>query len=122
VRPNSLLLPAVSNQAPSDLIETACVAQIARWEKNRAMGRRDFVFRRGVLGWGVPAALITIVYKVVQEQGFVTAPQLTAALRTAIIVALVVFPLCGWIFGRWLWTAGEARYSALVRDATGLSR
>lgn len=110
------------NQARSDVIEAARAAQIARWEKNRAMGRRDFVLRRGVLGWGVPAALITIVYKVVREQGFVTTPQLTAALRTAIIIALVVFPLCGWIFGRWLWTAGEARYSALVKDATGLSR
>jgi hypothetical protein len=117
-----LLLPAVPSQTSPDLIETHRAAQIARWEKNRAMGRRDFILRRGVLGWGVPAALITIVYKVVQEQGFVTTPQLTAALRTAIIVALVVFPLCGWIFGRWLWTAGEARYSALVKDATGLSR
>ena len=86
------------------------------------MGRRDFILRRGVLGWGIPAALLTIGYKVVHEQGFVAAPQLTAGVRTAITVALVVFPLCGWIFGRWLWTAGEARYSALVQDATGVSR
>jgi hypothetical protein len=89
---------------------------IARWEKNRAMGRTDFILRRGVLSWGVPAALLTIIYKVVQEQGFVATPRLTDGLRAAIIVALLVFPLCGWLFGRWLWTTGEARYRALVNE------
>jgi len=94
-------------------------AMIARWEKNRAMGRTDFIIRRGVLGWGMPAAVLTIVYKVVQEQGFVVTPRLTGDLRTAIIVALLVCPLCGWLFGRWLWTTGEARYRTMVAGGRG---
>jgi hypothetical protein len=89
---------------------------IARWERTRAMGRTGFVLRRGILGWGLPAALLTIVYKVVQEQGFVMSPRLTDDLRSAIVLALVVFPFCGWLFGRWLWAAGEAKYRMLVRD------
>jgi hypothetical protein len=89
-------------------------AEIARWERNRAKGRTDFIVRRGVLGWGLPAALLTILYKVIDEQGFSATPQLTSGLRVAIIIALVVFPVCGWLFGRWLWRAGEARYTALV--------
>lgn len=91
-------------------------AQIARWERERAPGRLSFILRRGVLTWGVPAALLTIIYKVVQEQGFVHTPQLTASIQTAIVVAFVIFPVCGWLFGRWLWELGEARYKAQTRD------
>ena len=92
---------------------------IARWEKHRAKGRTDFIVRRGIIGWGVPAALLTIFYRIVKEQGFVVTPQLTASLRTAILVALVIFPLCGWLFGRWLWTTGEAQYAALAPKDSG---
>ena len=91
--------------------------EIARWEKTRAMGRTDFILRRGVLSWGVPTAILTIIYKVIQEQGFAT-PHLTDGLRTVIAVAFVVFPLAGGLFGRWLWTSSEQRYRALlVNDA-----
>jgi len=96
--------------------EAETAEQVARWERERAPGRRIFILRRGVFAWGVPAALLTIIYKVVQEQGFMHTPQLTASIRSAIIVAVVVFPLCGWLFGRWLWDLGEARYKAQTRD------
>ena len=95
---------------------------IAHWERNRARGRTDFVVRRGVVGWGLPAAVLTILYRVVKEQGFVATPQLTASLRTAILVALVIFPLCGWLFGRWLWSTGEAQYTALMRPTDASDR
>lgn len=89
--------------------------QIARWERQRAMGRTGFILRRGVLSFGIPITFLTIFYKVIQEQGFVRSPQLTANLRSAIVVAVVVFPLCGWLLGRWLWDTGEARYRAMTR-------
>ncbi len=89
-----------------------------RWEQERASGRTSFILRRGVLSWGIPAALLTVFYKVVQEQGLVWSPQLTESLRTAIVVAVIVFPLCGWLFGRWLWDTGETRYRARVRGET----
>jgi len=101
----------------SDIADVqAAEEQIARWERERAPGRTVFILRRGVLTWGVPAALLTIIYKVVQEQGFVHTPQLTASVRSATMIAIVVFPLCGWLFGRWMWDAGEARYRAMTRS------
>ncbi len=87
---------------------------IAHWEKNRAVGRTDFILRRGVIGWGFPTAVLTIAYRIVQEQGIRTAPHMTDSLRAAAVVAFVVFPLCGWLFGRWLWRTGEARYRSMV--------
>ncbi len=89
-------------------------AEIARWERNRAMGRSTFIWRRGVFGWGIPVALVTIAYQVVQEQGFVWRLVMTQHLKTGIGVAMLVFPLCGYLFGRYLWTTGEENYERLV--------
>ena len=96
---------------------------IVRWERNRAMGRSTFIWRRGVFGWGVPVALITIAYQVVQEQGFVWRLVMTQHLKTGIAIAMLVFPLCGYLFGRYLWTTGEENYERMVesKDANGNS-
>ena len=51
-------------------------AELRRWERMRAQGRTHFLWRNGVLGWGLPAALLTAVYKVIQEQGLVLSPTL----------------------------------------------
>lgn len=86
------------------------------WEQQRAGGRTHFIWRRGVLGWGIPAAVLTILYKTVQEQGLVWSPRLTDTLRSAIVIAVVVFPLAGWLFGRWLWDTSETRYHARMKE------
>ena len=89
-------------------------AALARWERNRAMGRTTFIWRRGVFGWGIPVALVTIAYQVVQEQGFVWRLVMTQHLKTGIGIAMLVFPLCGYLFARYLWTAGEENYQRMV--------
>jgi hypothetical protein len=88
---------------------------MARWERNRAMGRTMFIWRRGVFGWGIPVALLTIAYQIVQEQGFVWRLVMTQDLRSGIAVAALVFPLCGYLFGRWLWTTGEENYQRMAQ-------
>ena len=35
-------------------------AELRRWERLRAHGRTHFLWRNGVLGWGLPAALLTM--------------------------------------------------------------
>src|SRR5688500_6855456 len=42
-------------------------AALRRWERLRANGRSAFVWRNGVVGWGLPAAVVTAAYKVIQE-------------------------------------------------------
>ena len=92
---------------------------VARWERNRAMGRSMFIWRRGVFGWGIPIALLTIAYQIVQEQGFVRQLVMTQHLRTGIAVAALVFPFCGYLFGRWLWTVGEENYARMIEQREG---
>ncbi len=80
----------------------------SRWEKQRAMGRRAFVWRYGVLGWGLPAALLTIAYAFTKEQGFSwSADAASSKLRLGIVITLVLFPALGHLFGGRLWEARE---------------
>jgi hypothetical protein len=80
----------------------------SRWEKQRAMGRRAFVWRYGVLGWGLPAALLTIAYAFIREQGFSwSADAASSRLRLGIVITLVLFPALGHLFGARLWEARE---------------
>jgi len=79
-----------------------------RWERRRAMGRRAFVWRHGVLGWGLPAALLTIAYAFIKEQGFSwSADAASYKLRAGIVITLVLFPVLGHMFGGRLWDARE---------------
>lgn len=81
-----------------------------RWERRRAMGRRAFVWRYGVLGWGLPAALLTIAYAFIKEQGFSwSADAASYRLRAGIVITLVLFPVLGHMFGGRLWDARERR-------------
>jgi hypothetical protein len=79
-----------------------------RWERQRAMGRRAFVWRYGVLGWGLPAALLTIAYAFIKEQGFSwSAASASPKLRAGVVITLVIFPALGHMFGGRLWDARE---------------
>ena len=88
----------------------------AEWERRRAGGRAAFIWRQGVLGFGAPAAVLSIAYKVVQEQGFAWSAALSPHLRQSIAVAAVVFPACGYLFGRWLWTTQEESYGRTMEE------
>jgi hypothetical protein len=107
--------PQPNNAPPAaDSSADERTAALARWERTRAMGRTTFIWRRGVFGWGVPVALVTIAYQIVQEQGFVRRLVMTQHLKVGVGIAMLVFPLCGYLFGRYLWTAGEENYERLV--------
>ena len=58
-----------------------------------------------------------------EEQGFVWRLVMTQHLKTGIGVAMLVFPLCGYLFGRYLWTTGEENYERMVesKDVNGKS-
>ena len=72
------------------------------------MGRGAFAWRYGALGWGLPAALLTIAYAFIKEQGFSwSVGAASARLRAGIVITLVLFPVLGHLFGKRLWDARE---------------
>ena len=91
---------------------------VARWERERSRGRSHFIWRRGVAGWGVPAAMLTIAYRAWQLHTLGAAWTMTPDLREGIFVAAIVFPFCGYAFGAWLWGREEEEYSRHRRGET----
>jgi len=77
-------------------------------ERARAGGRRRFVVRYGVLGWGLPTALIGASLFNGMGQGF-TWSSLTsrAALVHLLIWIIVVGVMGGYLWGHVYWTTAE---------------
>lgn len=59
------------------------------------LGRRQFVLRYGVLGWGLPTAFLFCLI-----QGFFYGRE---AFVAQLIPAFILFPIGGIFFGRYLW-------------------
>jgi hypothetical protein len=85
--------------------------QLAKWQSVRQQGRRRYIFLHGVLGWGVPTALLsTVIGSLLGAPGPVLG---------RLAIALVAFSLTGIWFGARMWSDGERRY--LERNQQGES-
>lgn len=91
-------------------------AEVERWARLRAGGRSAFVWRQGVVGWGLPAALVTGAYKVIERLGLGWPDALPPDLHLPLALIALVFPGLGWVLGGWLWTQGEVRHRQLLRE------
>jgi hypothetical protein len=66
-----------------------------RWAKFSKLGRTQYVLRFGVLGWGIPTAILFALIQSYRRgsDGFLV----------QLIPALIIFPLGGILFGRLMW-------------------
>ena len=78
-------------------------AKLRGWAKTRAMGRPAFVLKHGILGWGLPTAILWSIC-VGADEGFASLPVL-------LIISLMIFPAGGYVFGRVLWAVFERIHS-----------
>jgi hypothetical protein len=87
----------------------------ARWVRTRGAGRTAFVWRYGVMGWGLPCGGLSVGYQVIRAHAVDPAlPWSVAAMRPllgGIIGLLVVCGAVGYLFGAWLWDFCEARFA-----------
>ena len=72
-----------------------------KWPQFKELGRKQFVLRYGVLGWGLPVA-IGWSLSMAHQNGW-------NQILFYLIPALIVFPLGGILFGRFLWWWCERR-------------
>ncbi|PZD97301.1 hypothetical protein DNH61_02805 [Paenibacillus sambharensis] len=81
--------------------------QIKKWEKTRAKGLRKFVLFDGVLGWGIPTAfLYTLIVTFMDRKALVFDGEILERL----LIALVLFPIGGILYGIWVWKWTERNY------------
>jgi hypothetical protein len=78
-------------------------------EPEHAEGKRRFIIRRGVLGWGVPAGIMVSLTLFVVVPVFMVHDQpdfgylRSRAFFQSMLAALVLWPLGGWLIGEIEW-------------------
>ena len=83
--------------------------KMKRWEKQRAQGRISFVFKVGVLFWGILTALMwSILMYFIDPQEPVWARPL---------LVLVIFPIAGFFWGFWVWSIIEKKYQSWMHTS-----
>ncbi len=86
----------------------------ARWVRNRDAGRTAFIWRYGVIGWGLPVGAASAAYHLFRAHASDPTVAWTAAsirpLWGSIAGLLVVCGVVGYVFGAWLWDYCEARF------------
>ena len=85
-----------------------------QWQEVRARGKRDFLFRYGFLGRGLPlGALTAIVLEVALGSPFPDALS-SAAFLARLTACIAVFSLSGCILANANWNAHERRFTRPV--------
>ena len=73
-----------------------------KWAKTREKGKQRFVLVNGVLGWGIPTAILWVILMEFIE------PLENIWVRP--IIALIIFPIAGIAFGHLTWNRSEKTY------------
>jgi fatty acid desaturase len=95
----------------ADLAEVGLWSELQEWTKTRQMGRKRFIWRRGVLGWGGVFALAMGLPYLFQGQ--------------PLVVFAWIVPYCliaGFFLGKSYWRDAESEYSAAAEEHDRTSR
>lgn len=85
-------------------------AQRSKWERTRSKGRKHFLIYNGVLGWGIPTAVIFIVLGVLLKNDY--SGLLTSSFLKSVLTSLILFTACGYFWGAWVWKSNEKNYDS----------
>jgi len=77
-----------------------------KWPQLKKLGRKQFILRYGVLGWGLPVA-IGYSASMAHQQGWNT-------FLFFMIPSLIVFPLGGILFGKFMWYWLERKNTSTI--------
>lgn len=84
-------------------------ASLAKWERTRSAGRKRYVWRIGVLGWGGLMFLVMTPYIYLQRYGS-TWPSLDGLSVLLTAFSAVVWFVAGYWFGSTMWSTMERAY------------
>lgn len=83
-----------------------------KWAATRKLGRKAFVWRYGVLGWGLSTAILFAAWTGYQ-QGW-------TSFLIQLPLALVLFPLGGVLWGHCMWWFCERTHNETRSGSEGL--
>jgi hypothetical protein len=82
-----------------------------KWESTRAKGKKNFVIFTGIIGWGIPTAiLVTVISSLFENRTIILNQEFFRSLLSHIIIT----PICGILFGLWMWHWMEWTYKKSI--------
>ncbi|WP_207952245.1 hypothetical protein [Paenibacillus turpanensis] len=84
--------------------------QMRRWERKRSNGKWSFVILSGMLGWGIPTAILFTIFTFILDHGFQW-EQIGSDFWETAVTSLIVFPLGGIGWGLIMWFIMERSYA-----------
>ena len=82
--------------------------QYDKWSKVRKKGKTHFVWFNGVLFWGILTGLmwsVVLAYVMPNKNPYAT-----------LFIAMILFPLSGYLGSKWTWNRNEEKYNAYETD------
>lgn len=91
--------------------------QMEKWEKTRQLGKKKFIIKSGVLGWGLP---FVIGWPIIMF--FITSGERTLfKLISLFFTALIVFPIGGYFSGLTMWNLSEKKYQKYIKNQKNIN-
>lgn len=90
---------------------------VAKWEQRRRGGKKRFVWQFGVLSWGIPMFIFMTSFMYIREYG-TTWPSMVNLPVSLVLINAVIWPIAGYWFGSFMWTAMERGYRMNQEETT----
>ncbi|KMK75072.1 hypothetical protein [Alkalihalobacillus pseudalcaliphilus] len=84
--------------------------QKREWSEIREKGPIIYILKDGVLGWGIPTAILYFFFIRILDNGFAFSQYFSEGWVWELMMALIIFPLTGLLFGWLMWILGERKY------------
>jgi hypothetical protein len=82
-------------------------SQKIRWEKIKAKGKKKYIINHGILGGGIPTAILFTLITTWMDNKSLTFNQ---ELCKSFLISLITFSASGILFGFWTWYCIERFY------------
>jgi hypothetical protein len=80
-----------------------------RWQKTKARGKKSYILRVGVLGWGGLMFIATTAQDLIRKPWF---QHQTVYYVGEIAINLLIWPIAGYFFGKRMWSFYEMYFGA----------
>ncbi len=91
---------------------------LAKWEQARRLGKKRYVWKVGVLSWGLPMFLVMTPFFYIQQHGLTWPPPPGFSL-TLILIYAALWAIGGFWFGSVMWSTMEKAYRRHQEESAG---
>jgi hypothetical protein len=77
------------------------------WKEIKSKGKIHFIIKIGIIGWGVPTAILYTLINELFENGLVFTMYFNGEFIKDLLLNLLVFQVGGIFFGWWMWKIAE---------------